>query len=342
MNPVSLGTTSEAIDKLLAVRLLREMKRIRMVEDAIASRYSEQQMRCPVHLSIGQEASAVGICAALRPDDQVMSGHRSHAHYLAKGGDLAAMIAELYGRETGCCRGRGGSMHLVDRAAGFVGAVPIVGSTIPIAVGLAFADKRMSRDRVTVAFLGEAATEQGVFHESMNFAALHRLPIVFACENNLYSVYSHIDVRQPKDRPVFQQASAHGVPAEQIDGNDPLVVESAAKRAIERARSGGGPSFIEMLTYRWREHCGPNFDNHIGYRTDAEYLEWRERDPLTNFEARLSEAGLLDEVAEAAFAEQIEREIESAFDAAKSAPFPEGNGLLDYVYATPVSAGEAR
>lgn len=337
MNPVSPGLAAgAAVDRGQAVKLLRGMKRIRMIEDAIAIRYAEQEMRCPVHLSIGQEASAVGVCAALRSDDQAMSGHRSHAHYLAKGGDLNAMIAELYGRETGCCRGRGGSMHLVDRAAGFVGAVPIVGSTIPIATGLAFADKLMSRDRVTVAFLGEAATEQGVFHESMNVAALHRLPIVFACENNLYSVYSPIEVRQPKDRPVFQQASGHGVPAEQVDGNDPLAVAAAARRAVDRARSGGGPGFIEMLTYRWREHCGPNFDNHIGYRTEGEYLEWRERDPLATFEARLAGLGMLDDTAEAAYAEEIARDIESAFAAAKSAPFPGGDGLMDYIYATPL------
>ena len=163
----------------ISLRLLESMVRIRMVEEAIAAHYPEQQMRCPVHLSIGQEAASAGVCAALRPDDLAMSGHRSHAHYLGKGGDLPAMIAEIYGKATGCCQGRGGSMHLVDLKAGFVGAVPIVGSTIPIATGLAFADRQLKRDRVTVAFLGEAATEEGVFHESVNFASLHQLPIIF-------------------------------------------------------------------------------------------------------------------------------------------------------------------
>jgi len=202
----------------LCRRLLHSMVRIRLVEEAIAASYAGQQMRCPVHLSIGQEAVAAGVGAALRPEDQAMSGHRSHAHYLAKGGDLNAMIAEIYGKDTGCCRGRGGSMHLVDPAAGFMGAVPIVGSTIPIAVGLAFANRLLKRDRVTAAFFGEGATEEGVFHESANFASLHRLPIVFVCENNLYSVYSPMSVRQPAHREVFQLAAGHGIVAHQGDG----------------------------------------------------------------------------------------------------------------------------
>lgn len=315
------------------VELLNCMTRIRMVEEAIAERYSDQQMRCPVHLSIGQEAAAVGICAALRHTDQVMSGHRSHAHYLAKGGDLNAMIAEIYGRETGCCSGRGGSMHLIDLAVGFVGAVPIVGSTIPIAVGLAFADKLSKRDRVTVAFLGEAATEEGVCHESMNFAALHKLPVIFACENNQYSVYSHLRVRQPAGLEVYQQAIGHGLPAEKVDGNDPLAVLAAAERAVARARQSDGPTFIEMTTYRWREHCGPNFDNHIGYRTQAEFEEWAARDPLARFEATLDLDGF-DRSAYRAFKASVEAEIRTAFDRAKSAAFPDPSALLDFVYAT--------
>lgn len=206
------------------------MLRIRLVEEAIAETYPLQEMRCPVHLSIGQEAVAAGTAAAFAPGDLAMSGHRSHAHYLAKGGDLRAMLAELMGRENGRCRGRGGSMHLIDQSVGFIGAVPIVGSTIPIAVGLAFADKLKGIQRVTAAFFGEAATEEGVFHESANFASLHRLPVVFVCENNLYSVYSPMNVRQPSHREVFQQAQGHGIPAEQVDGNDPEAVFLSAKR----------------------------------------------------------------------------------------------------------------
>jgi pyruvate dehydrogenase E1 component alpha subunit len=322
-----------ATDRTLSIRLLESMVRIRMVEEAIATRYSEQEMRCPVHLSIGQEAAAAGVCAALRATDQVMSGHRSHAHYLAKGGDLGAMIAELYGRETGCCAGRGGSMHLVDRRAGFVGAVPIVGSTIPIATGLAFADHQLERDRVTIAFLGEAATEEGVFHESVNFAALHRLPIVYVCENNLYSVYSPLHVRQPAHREVWQLAAGHGIAARQGDGNDPLAVFELTRAAVAQARSGQGPVFLELPTYRWREHCGPGFDNHIGYRTEDEYLTWRERDPVATFENRLQRAGKLDEIALARFRDQVAAEIAAAFAAAQCARFPAGSTLLAHVYA---------
>jgi TPP-dependent pyruvate/acetoin dehydrogenase alpha subunit len=327
-NPAVATASSE-----LSVRLLESMVRIRMVEEAIASHYSGQQMRCPVHLSIGQEASSAGVCAALRPDDQAMSGHRSHAHYLGKGGDLNAMIAEIYGKETGCCKGRGGSMHLVDLKAGFVGAVPIVGSTIPIATGLAFADRQLKRDRVTVAFLGEAATEEGVFHESANFASLHHLPIVFVCENNLYSVYSPMDVRQPAHREVVQLAAGHGITAHQGDGNDPLAVYELMHKAAAHARSGRGPVFLELKTYRWREHCGAGFDNHIGYRTEAEYLEWHKRDPIANFEYRLQQLGELDEMRYAQFKDQVEVEISTAFDAAKRAPFPAGATLLNHLYA---------
>ena len=318
----------------LGAALLESMVRIRKVEEAIAAHYPEQKMRCPVHLSIGQEAASAGVCAALRPDDLAMSGHRSHAHYLGKGGNLNAMIAEIYGKETGCCHGRGGSMHLVDLAAGFVGAVPIVGSTIPIATGLAFADRQLKRDRVTVAFLGEAATEEGVFHESVNFASLHKLPIVFVCENNLYSVYSPMSVRQPAHREVWQLAAGHGVTAHQGDGNDPLAVYELARAAVAQARSGQGPVFLELKTYRWREHCGAGFDNHIGYRTEAEYHSWRERDPIATFERRLQAAGTFDAARFAQFTARVDAEIAEAFAEADRAPFPSAATLMDHVYAS--------
>lgn len=317
----------------LEVRLFELMVRIRLVEEAIATHYAEQRIRCPVHLSIGQEAAAAGVGLALRRDDMAMSGHRSHAHYLAKGGDLAAMIAELYGRETGCCHGRGGSMHLVDLAAGFIGAVPIVGSTIPIAVGLAFAEHLQRRDRVSVAFLGEAATEEGVFHESANFASLHRLPVVFVCENNLYSVYSPMSVRQPAHREVFELARAHGIFAQQADGNNPLEVHEIMSNALVHARERRGPVFLELKTYRWREHCGPNFDNHIGYRTEAEYLTWKERDPIAAFERRLRKDGRFDEQRHVQFLKEQTSKIAAAFADAKAAPSPSSLSLTDHVYA---------
>ena len=307
------------------------MLRIRLVEEAIAEAYPRQDMRCPVHLSIGQEAVAAGAAAALEPGDLAMSGHRSHAHYLAKGGDLRAMLAELMGREDGCCRGRGGSMHLIDRRVGFMGAVPIVGSTIPIAVGLAFADKLRRESRVTVAFLGEAATEEGVFHESANFASLHRLPVIFLCENNLYSVYSPMQVRQPAHREVFQVASAHGIPALQADGNDPEAVWAAVSRARDHAGSGQGPVFLEMKTYRWREHCGPGFDNHIGYREEKEFEEWKKRDPLETYRRKLVAAGRLATGEDRRISAGITAEIEDAFGFARKSPLP--RGMADFVHA---------
>jgi pyruvate dehydrogenase E1 component alpha subunit len=301
------------------------------VEEAIAEAYSRQEMRCPVHLSIGQEAVAAGTAAALAQGDLAMSGHRSHAHYLAKGGDLRAMLAELMGRQDGCCRGRGGSMHLIDRSVGFMGAVPIVGSTIPIAVGLAFADKLRGQARITAAFLGEAATEEGVFHESANFASLHRLPVLFICENNLYSVYSPMAVRQPGHREVFQVASAHGIPAAQVDGNDPEAVFTHVAAARRHARSGQGPYFLEFKTYRWREHCGPGFDNHIGYREEIEFLEWKKKDPLETYRHKLTAAGRLTEAVVRDLSAAITAEIEEALAFARQSPPP--LGLADFVYA---------
>ncbi|MDX2187695.1 MAG: thiamine pyrophosphate-dependent dehydrogenase E1 component subunit alpha [Opitutaceae bacterium] len=316
----------------LAASLLKGMVRIRLVEEAIAANYGRQEMRCPVHLSIGQEAPAVGVCAALRDGDQVMSGHRSHAHYLAKGGSLNAMIAEMMGKETGCCKGRGGSMHLVDLQAGFVGAVPIVGSTIPIAVGLAFADKTLGRDRVTVAFLGDAATEEGVFHESVNFALLHKLPVLFICENNLYSVYSPLAVRQPTERSIADITAGHGMRSEKHDGNDPLAVYEATLSAAQHARSGKGPVLLELATYRWREHCGPGYDNHIGYRSEEEFLAWKAKDPIELQKTRMKHEAIHDAEDMARFEEEVGAEINEAFSLARSAPAPSADGLLKHLY----------
>src|SRR5574341_1329612 len=212
-------------------KLFYEMLRIRMVEEKIAELYPEQEMRCPVHFCIGQEAVAVGMCAALFREDYVMSGHRSHGHYLAKGGDLKAMMAELYGKVTGCSQGKGGSMHLVDLSAGFLGATPIVGSTIPISVGTALGSMMRGERRVTAIFFGDASPETGVFHESLNFAALKGLPVIFVCENNLYSTASPLSVRQPEGREIFWLAKAHGVESYQGDGNDVIEVYTMAAQA---------------------------------------------------------------------------------------------------------------
>ncbi|HLB33486.1 MAG TPA: thiamine pyrophosphate-dependent dehydrogenase E1 component subunit alpha [Chthoniobacterales bacterium] len=310
-----------------------QILRIRMVEETIAERYSEQEMRCPVHLSIGQEAIAAGACSAVTTNDYAMSGHRSHAHYLAKGGSLKAMIAEIYGKSTGCCEGRGGSMHLIDRSAGFLGAVPIVGSTIPIAVGTALTSQLDHKETVTLAFFGEGATEEGVFHESMNFASLRNLPVIFICENNLYSVYTSMEPRQPMHREVNLQAIGHGVEAHQADGNDVEEVYRLVTAASLKARAGDGPTFLEFKTYRWREHCGPGYDNHIGYRSPEEFEGWKTLCPLDRLRRRLKAENLLTETLEENLRQKIRAEIEDAFAFARSSPFPDSSTMTQYLFA---------
>ena len=309
------------------------MLRIRLVEEVIAERYAEQEMRCPTHLCIGQEAIAAGVSNVLRAEDFVVGGHRSHGHYLAQDADLKSMLAELYGKAAGCCAGNGGSMHLVDLEHGFLGAVPIVGSTIPIGVGAAFAAKLRGEKRVIIVYFGEGATEEGVFHEAMNFAMLKNVPCVFVCENNLYSVYSPLSVRQPEGRTPTMLARGHGMEAEQGDGNDVLEVRRLASRAVDKARRGDGPTFLELSTYRWREHCGPNYDNELGYRTVDEFERWKAQDPVNRFEKKL----VTDQVVTAdelnLVRSEMMRDIEDAFAFAKDAPFPEPSDLKKYLFA---------
>ena len=308
------------------------MLRIRLVEERIAEEYAHQEMRCPTHLSIGQEAVAAGVCAHLTRDDYAVSGHRAHAHYLAKGGDLRAMLAEIYGKATGCCSGKGGSMHLTDLDAGFLGSTPIVGSTIPLGVGAAFSAAQRGESRVVAVFFGEGAVEEGVFHESVNFAALRRLPVVFVCENNLYSVYTPLAPRQPGNRTVTNIAAGHGIATRRGDGNSVREVSEIAGWAVGHARSGAGPVFLELATYRWREHCGPNFDNDLGYRAPDEYAEWRARCPVETFEAQLVSEGLDPGELETKKRE-LGAEIDEAFEFARSSAFPEPSSAAEHVYA---------
>ena len=303
-----------------------------MVEEAIAERYAEQEMRCPVHLSIGQEAAAVGACRALLHTDRVFSTHRCHAHYLAMNGDLKAMLAEIHGKAAGCIGGRGGSMHLTDHDKGFIASVPIVASSIPLAVGTALADRIDMAQNVSVAFIGDGSVEEGVFHESANFASLHKLAVLFVCENNLYSVYTPLKDRQPQRR-LTELARAHAIGVDTADGNDVVAVFKATRQAVARAREGQGPAFLLFDTYRWREHCGPNFDNHLGYRTEGEFQGWRTRCPVETSRKELERQGLLTSVQEEHMAADIRREIDSAFEFAKAAPLPEPSQAGLHVYA---------
>lgn len=313
-------------------KLLADMLRIRRVEEAIADRYAEQEMRCPTHLCIGQEAIAVGVCDVLERKDKVFSNHRAHGHYLAKGGDLNAMVAELYGRVTGCCGGRGGSMHLIDLDAGFMGATPIVGGTIPVAVGAAWASKLQERDEVTVVFFGDGCFEEGVMHESLNFAALHKLPVVFICENNNFSVYTPLKLRQPQ-RPIHTLAAAHGVFALDGDGNDVDVVRALAKQAVEAARAGLGPYFLELRTFRWREHCGPNFDHELNYRSPDEIKTGLADCPIERYKAVMDKSGVDMAPIVAKIEDRLRKEIREAFDFSDRSANPLPSVASEKLYA---------
>lgn len=306
------------------------MLRIRRVEEAVSERYKSQQMRCPVHLCIGQEAIAVGVCAHLKKTDMVFSGHRSHGHYLAKGGSLRAMIAEFYGKSTGCSKGRGGSQHLIDLSVEFMGANPIVAETVPVAVGASFGMRLQKRKRVTVVFFGDAAVEEGVMHESLNYAALKKLPILFVCENNLYSTYTHIRQRQPK-RPLYKIAAAHGIWSKQADGNDCLVVSKVAGQAISRIRRGQGPAFLEFSTYRYLEHVGPNQDPSFA-RPQDEVSFWIKRDPLTRLYRHIKKTTGQRDIGLENMEEKIKKEVDAAFDFAQKSPFPTEGIKEAFVY----------
>lgn len=318
-------------DSETLLTLHKEILYVRLVEDAIAERYKENEMRCPVHLSIGQEATAVGVCQALNVSDKIFSTHRCHAHYLAKGGDLKRMLAEIYGKETGCCGGRGGSMHLTDDEKGMVVSVPIVGSNIPLAVGSALSSKIDNSDIVSVAFTGDGSLEEGVFHESANFAQINKLPVLFVCENNLYSVYTPLNARQP-ERPISDLGKAHNLFTLTADGNDVKAVLTTTLEAVAYARSGKGPVFLVFDTYRWREHCGPNYDNHLGYREEDEFIEWKKRDPLELIRSEVLEKKLLNQQQIEVLENDFKNIINEAFEFAKSSALPNPSEIAKFIY----------
>jgi len=302
--------------------LLYSMMRIRKIEEGIADYYPKQKMRCPVHLSIGQEAVAAGAGLALRAEDYAVSTHRGHAHYLGKGGDLKAMLAEIHGKVAGCSRGRGGSMHLIDRSVNFMGTTAIVGNSIPIGVGLGLASKLEGKQRISCVFVGDGAVEEGVFYEAANFAAVQKLPVLFICENNLYSVYSPLSVRQPEGRKIHEMVCAIGVSTSSVESSSAIESLEILQSAVDKVRSGDGPHFVELATYRWREHCGPNFDNDLPYRAEEEFIVRKEQDPLKLLTNVLLEKNVIDPNMLIKLEEEIEKEVDSAFVFAQSAPFP--------------------
>ena len=309
--------------------LYEQMLKIRLTEETIAKKYSDWEMRCPTHLSIGQEAVAAGVCGCLTNNDFVLSAHRSHAHYLAKGGDLNSMIAEIYGKATGCSAGKGGSMHLIDTSVGFMGSTAIVSNTIPVAVGLALSIQLKGTNNISCVFFGDGAVEEGVFYESVNFAVLKNLPILFICENNFYSVYSSLIVRQPENRKIHEMVNALGIATHNGNGNLVSEVYTLTNNAVEKIKMGEGPQFIEFSTYRWLEHCGPNIDDDAGYRSKEEIDDWRKRCPIQSMTKHLKGKKQITNNEIEKWEMEIQLEIDSAFQFAKSSPFPDQSHLYD-------------
>jgi pyruvate dehydrogenase E1 component alpha subunit len=310
------------------------MLRIRKVQLHIESLYHLDEIKTPVHLCIGQEAVAVGVCANLEKEDYISSNHRGHGHYLAKGGDLNKLIAELYCRETGCSKGRGGSMHLVDTSVGHVGSSSIVGGGIPVSTGLALSIKMKKENRLSVAFFGDGAADEGVLYESVNFAILKQLPVVFVYENNQFSVCSRATARQWGEV-IFHKIPSEHMMARIVDGNSVLDVYKAARLAVDRARTGKGPSFIECKTYRLRGHAGAGSDAHLGYRTEEEIDAWEARCPVHTFRQKLLLERTLTQQELEEMETEIDLEIQEAFRFAQQSPLPKKEDLLLYLYNSP-------
>jgi TPP-dependent pyruvate/acetoin dehydrogenase alpha subunit len=305
------------LENKLRLKLLFEMLRIRKIEEKIAEEYKEQEMRCPMHLSIGQESVAVAVSQNLNKNDAVFTGHRSHGHYLAKGGSLKKFIAELYGKETGCVGGIGGSMHLLDKNAGFLGSTPIVGGIVPVAAGNAWYDKLKNKKTITVIYIGDGCFEEGVIHETFNFCVLHSLPIVFVCENNNFSVYTPLSERQP-NRAIYKIAKSHGLISSKHNGKDVEKLFLSLNKIITSTRKMSNPSFVEIDVYRWREHCGPDFDNELNYRTKKEISSGLKECPIEYYTKALERLKILNKPKMSHFIDRINKEFDAAHNYAKA------------------------
>lgn len=312
---------SKTLARLYAVLLL-----IRRTEETIGEIYPSDKIKSPVHLSIGQEAISVGVCDALEPDDVISATYRGHAAYLAKGGNLNAMMAELYGKRTGVAGGKAGSMHLIDMTHNILGQSAVVGTTIPIAVGYALALKREGKGRAVACFFGDGATEEGVFTESVNFAALHKLPVLFVCENNCYAIHSPLSNRWATER-LCERVETYGVTAGRIEDGDIFAIRENAAEALTAIRDDGGPRFMECMTYRWREHVGPGEDFDAGYRSRDEMEPWVARDPLGIL------AGMVGENEKKKIVTDVEKRIKAAVTFAEESPWPGKEELLKGVFA---------
>jgi pyruvate dehydrogenase E1 component alpha subunit len=325
------AATAPAIRRAEALHLYREMLRIRRFEEQCAELYSAQQIRGFLHLYVGEEAVAVGVMEALTPDDAIVATYREHGHALAGGIPMNAVMAEMYGRVEGASRGRGGSMHIFDARTRFFGGNAIVAGGIPLAVGLALADRMQGRQRVTACFFGEGAAAEGAFHESLNLAALWHLPVLFCCENNLYAMGTHI-ARSESETDIALKAAAFRMPSWAVDGMDVLAVRDHARRAAALVREGGGPAFLELRTYRFRAHSMYDPER---YRDRAEVEQWKTRDPLVTFAAALREHGIVDDGHLAAVGAAVQEELDAAIAFAEAGTCEPVEDLERFVYMEP-------
>jgi len=328
-------TDNEAMAKQVSpeilMSLMRMMVLIRRFEEKIIEVYPVQDMKTPVHLYIGEEAIAAGVCAHLKKDDYVFTTHRSHGHCLAKGSSPEMLYAEFYGRSTGCSKGKGGSMHPVDPENGILGTTAIVGGGIPLATGTALASKMKKDGKISVAFFGDGASEEGTFHESLNFASLKRLPVVFICENNSYATTSPISQRQPHDN-IAKRAAGYDIPGITVDGNNVLEVYEAAREAVQRARAGRGPTLIECRTYRWKGHVGPDCDHEKGCRPIEDLNKWKEKCPVEMFKGFLINSRCMTEAEYFDILGEIDMEMDRSIHAARQSALPGPEELLTDVY----------
>lgn len=317
------------LDATALCAMHRTMLTIRLFEERVDELVLKGQIHGTTHLYVGMEAVAVGVCSALRPEDYITSTHRGHGHCIAKGADLGRMMAELLGRETGYCKGKGGSMHIADLAQGNLGATGIVGSGIPIATGAALAIRMRKEGRVVACFFGDGAANQGGFHESLNLAAIWKLPVLYVCENNQYAMSGAAKemFSIPK---IAERASAYGLPGVTVDGNDVLAVRQAVSEAAARARRGDGPTFLTCETYRWKGHSRSDANR---YRTKEEIAEWQKRCPIARFRAHLETSGILDAQTAAIIERDIVGELEKAIQFAQDSPVPTLEGAEADIYA---------
>ncbi len=317
------------MDEAKKRELLRQMYSIRAFEEMAEQLYTLGKIHGTMHLSIGMEASAVGAIAALRPDDLILSTHRGHGHCIAKGADLNRMMAEFVGKETGYCRGRGGSMHIADIEGGNLGANGVVAGGVPIAVGVGLSLKMQKRDQIILCFFGDGAANLGPFHEALNMAAIWSLPVVYVCENNQYAMSFHVRKAFAIER-ISDRAAAYGMPGETVDGNDVLAVYEAVSKGVERAREGYGPSLIENVTYRWRGHSRSDVNR---YRTKEEIESWQEKGPIKRFKKQLLEEGVLTEEEIDRIKDDAYAAIDAAVEFSEASPDPDLKTIEEGVYA---------